>query len=65
MSHNCPKKYGSADIERPAPTSAQTSILTETTKTDVDVLLENMKSQLTTDELKQKFFNGVIDQGFV
>jgi len=65
MSHNCPKKFESANVGRPAPTSAQVSIPTKTTKNGIEGLLKSMKDQLTTDNLKQKFFNRVIEKGFV
>ncbi len=65
MSHNCLRKFGSTNVGRLAPTSRKATMATGVINEPIEELLKNMKDCLTTEEMKQKFFDGVIEKGFV
>ncbi len=67
MSCNCPKKYGSAEYERLAPTSPQAQITTmdKVAKETLKELVEKMGAFVKTPEGKQEYFNLIIEKGFV
>ena len=60
---------GTADVGRPAPAQHVRSGITEPSeepkKASYDEVLKNMKECLQDDASKQKFFDDLIDSGFV
>jgi hypothetical protein len=70
MSKACPlRQAGTADVGRPAPTPQVRSGITdsgeEPKKASYDEVLKNMKECLQDEASKQKFFDDMIDSGFV
>ncbi len=73
ISRYCPtRQNGSTKYGRPAPTQQTRSSVTDATEEPkkeepkgIDDLLKIAKGFLTNQENKQKFFDGLVDQGFV
>ena len=64
MSRQCPNNSGSAEYERPAPTKIKEQER-ERTLLSVDEALKGLKELLKDKDNKEKYFTGLIDQGFV
>jgi hypothetical protein len=69
MARFCPtKQNGSTKYGRPAPTQQACSGVTDTaeeTKKGVSDVLKEVKACLTSKDAKQKFFDGLVAEGFV
>jgi hypothetical protein len=67
MSRECPKKNGSAEYGRPAPTnvSGRSAAPEEPTKETIEDTVNKMGMLSATLEAKQKYFDLVIEKGFV
>jgi hypothetical protein len=67
MSRECSKKIGSAKYGRPAPTYVprRSAALEEPTKEMIEDIVNKMGVLLATPEAKQKYFDLVIEKGFV
>ncbi len=66
------RQNGSTEYRRPAPTQQTRSGITDTTEEPkkkepkgIDDLIKIVKGYLTNPENKQKFFDRLVDQGFV
>ena len=67
MSRECPKKIGSAKYGRPAPTNVpeRSAAPEEPTRETIEDIVNKMGALLATPEAKQKYFDLVIEKGFV
>jgi hypothetical protein len=69
MARFCPtKQNGSAEYGRPAPTQQACSGITdaaEETKKGISDVLKEVKACLTSEDVKQKFFDRLVAEGFV
>jgi hypothetical protein len=67
MSKECPKRNRSTKYGRLAPTSVPGRSTTpeEPTEDTIEDIVNKMGALLATPEAKQKYFNLVIDKGFV
>jgi len=64
MSWNCPRKNGSTEYGRPAPTQVKVGETSDGPK-DIAGIIKDLKEYLTTDEAKEEYFKAIVDQGFV
>jgi len=67
MSKECPKRNRSAEYGRPAPTSVpgRSGAPEEPTEDTIKDIVNKMGALLATPEAKQKYFDLVIEKGFV
>jgi len=67
MSKECPKRNRSAEYGRPAPTSVpgRSGAPEEPTEDTIEDIVNKMGALLATPEAKQKYFDLVIEKGFV
>jgi hypothetical protein len=67
MSRECPKKNRSAEYGRPAPTNVpgRSAAPEEPTEETIEDIVNKMGVLLATPEAKQKYFDLVIEKGFV
>jgi hypothetical protein len=67
MSRECPKKNGSTKYGRPAPTNVPKRSIApeEPTEETIKDIVNKMGVLLATLEAKQKYFDLVIEKGFV
>jgi len=67
ISRDCPRKAGSTEYGRPAPTQApESSATTEKPKEDrVKELIRETAAILTTQKAKQQYFDLLVKKGFI